>query len=369
MNAEIIPHLLRQAYQERTTGACPGGAKLGSQLPLQCVPEGLNGRGQHSQQPSWYARTASLHSDTLLHDADLAASHITVLTKLPPGTSQDVLIVADSDALLQLRASVMWSPRKRLLSMHQHTGKTCAWIEPRPRPSSMPGNLPQEPLTTMRCQPWVGPGQYNARFAPERTNYPVCPIFRALPPLRQKRGHDSTKERGLLPAQGCCGRTTARRHKRRLHTSPLLPRRRGPPCGVLLGRNAPRSPAPRWSLTLQRCGSAPSAATTHPGEMSVDVFHYASIGRLCVGAPQPKSGTTSQNASQLRGPSAAMAHRGGIRLIHPSPAPKQRFCGLPLRNEQHAGVSRPPTTYQDIPLVSQRTSTAPPFHDGLSDAA
>ena len=64
-------------------------------------------RGQRTEHPFWFARDTSHHSDALLHKADWAASHDTVLQNTPPGPSKAQLIIAGYDGHLDLRPPKM----------------------------------------------------------------------------------------------------------------------------------------------------------------------------------------------------------------------------------------------------------------------
>ena len=103
VGAEVILHRLRHADRELTTGVPAGAAKVGNQMPLRWLRDGLRAPGQHAGHPFWYVRATSHHSDTLLHKAHWAASQDTVLQNTPPGPSHTQLIVAGRDGHLDLR--------------------------------------------------------------------------------------------------------------------------------------------------------------------------------------------------------------------------------------------------------------------------
>ena len=107
LDAEVILHLLQHADRERTTGVPAGAAKVVNQMLLRWLRDGLHARGQHAENPFWYARATSHHSDALLHKADWAASQDTVLQNTPPGPSHAQLIVAGDDGHLDLRPPTM----------------------------------------------------------------------------------------------------------------------------------------------------------------------------------------------------------------------------------------------------------------------
>ena len=107
VDAEVILHLLRHADRERITGVPAGAAKVVNQMPLRWLREGLRARGQHTGHPFWYVRATSDHRDTLLHKADWAASHDTVLQNTFPGPSHAQLIVAGHDRHLDLQPPTM----------------------------------------------------------------------------------------------------------------------------------------------------------------------------------------------------------------------------------------------------------------------
>ena len=109
VDAKVILHLLRHADRERAKGVLAGAAKVGNQMPLRWLRDGLCARGQHTEHPFWYDRATSHHSDALLHKADWAASQDTVLQNTPPGPSHAHLIVAGLDGHLDLRPPRMWT--------------------------------------------------------------------------------------------------------------------------------------------------------------------------------------------------------------------------------------------------------------------
>ena len=107
VDAEVILHLLRHAYRERTTGVPAGTAKVVNQMPLRWLRDSLCAPGQHAGHPFWYVRATSHHSDALLHKADWAASQDTVLQNKPPDPGHAQLIVAGRDGCLDLRPPTM----------------------------------------------------------------------------------------------------------------------------------------------------------------------------------------------------------------------------------------------------------------------
>ena len=107
VDAEVIPHLLRHTDREWATGVPSGAAKVVNQMPLRWLQDSLRIHRQHNEQPFWFARATSHHSDALLEKGDWAAPQDSVLQNMPPGPIHAQLIVAGQDGHLDLRLPTM----------------------------------------------------------------------------------------------------------------------------------------------------------------------------------------------------------------------------------------------------------------------
>ena len=177
-------------------------------MPLRWLLNSLRVRGQHTEHPFWFVWATSHHSDALLHKADWAASHDTVLQNTPPGPCQPQLIVAGCDRQLDLRPPTMQTlstvaQQAQLDHALTHRGENNPGCGPRhglrPRPGPhRSGNQPLGAAGQRRPHAGAVQAPHLEEAAIRRRLSPA-----AVPPLRQSGGdpghmHVGCAHSGLL---------------------------------------------------------------------------------------------------------------------------------------------------------------------------
>ena len=261
VDAEVILHLLRHADRERTTGVPAGAAKVVNQMPLRWLRDGMRARGQHAVHPFWYVRATSHHSDSLLQNADWAASQDTVLQNTPPGPSDAQLIDAGHDGHLDLRPPRMRrlgeiaqrAQTDHALTHRGHKPLGAAHVTAYVHARDLTATATNDPA--LRARDGHTPVQRRLRVRKERLSgvavLPQLCLLCAGPEDTPVHMHVGCAH------SGSSGPTTTRRCKRRPATS----RPGTKPCGW--PRGAPRAPRGRkssalgWCLMRRRRSSAP----------------------------------------------------------------------------------------------------------------